>query len=73
MDIGLPGIQAFLSKKKIEKFTSEILGGQPPSIGQLIPCVVTEVKGTAVKLSAEPNKIKLTLANPEKVLLRFYF
>lgn len=73
MDIGLPGIQAFLPKKKLEKYINDVLGGQAPSIGQLIPCVVTEVKGNAAKLSSEPKKIKFSLTLPEKVIFLFIF
>ncbi len=73
MDIGLPGVQAFLPKKKVEKYISDVLGGQAPSIGQLIPCVVSEIKGTAAKLSAEPKKVKYSLANPEKVKIQSIF
>jgi hypothetical protein len=58
MDIGLPGIQAFLPKKKVEKYSKEFLDGDYPTVGQLVPCVVTQLNGAAAKLSAEPGKLR---------------
>ncbi len=58
MDIGLSGVQAFLPKKKIEKFVTEFLSGEYPTVGQLVPCVVTQITGPAAKLSAEPSKLR---------------
>ena len=58
MDIGLQAVQAFLPKKKIEKYVNEFLDGEYPSVGQLVPCVVTQLNGPAAKLSAEPSKLR---------------
>jgi hypothetical protein len=58
MDIGLQGVQAFLPKKKMEKYVKEFLAGEYPTVGQLVPCVVTQMNGQAAKLSAELSKLR---------------
>ena len=66
MDIGLPGVQAFLPKKKLEKYTKEFLDGEFPTVGQLVPCVVTQLNGPAAKLSAEPAKLRSNVTQVTK-------
>ena len=73
MDIGLPGVQAFLPKKKLEKYTKEFLEGEFPTVGQLVPCVVTQLNGPAAKLSAEPGKLRSNVTQvPRTIICKFY-
>jgi rRNA biogenesis protein RRP5 len=50
MDIGKANLKAFLPVKKADKIQ--------PTLGQVLPCVVTKVDGSAVVLSCEPSKIR---------------
>lgn len=68
MDIGLQGIQAFLPKKKLEKYVAEFLDGVHPTVGQLVPCVVTQLSGPAAKLSAEPSKLRSNVSEVKMIL-----
>ena len=75
MDIGLQGVQAFLPKKKMEKYVKEFLSGEYPTIGQLVPCVVTQVNGQAAKLSAELSKLRSNVTqvnSPTKLWFNFF-
>ncbi len=68
MDVGVAGIRAFLPHKRAERFVAQVLGGQAPGVGQVMPVVVTktEAAGGSTLLTCDPKKLLATLADPEE-------
>lgn len=65
MDVGLPGIRAFLPAKKAEKYVQELMNGQDLTVGQIVPTLV--IKSDPLGLSAEPVKLKKAWLDMEQV------
>ena len=59
IDVGVQGTRAFLPRKQFSKFADEFLHEGKVSIGQLIPCRVSEVteEGLDIRLTCNPSKL----------------
>jgi rRNA biogenesis protein RRP5 len=72
MDVGVGGITAFLPKKKAAKYVDSVLDGEEPSVGQILPTLVTkgcEAGYKSINLTAEPIKLKKSMVDAQGLSL----
>ena len=67
IDVGVKGARAFLARKKVEKFVEAALGGRTPTVGQILPCLVTKNDGGgAISLTCDPIKLRKAAAQADE-------